>query len=227
MQLLENIGRRCKRALRAYQNRQLMKRSSGIIHVGANEGQERDMYAAFRLPVIWIEPIPAVFKKLSANISVYPDQRAFNYLVGDRDETPMVLNISNNGGLSSSVLSLAEHRDIWPEVDFNEKLELTAYTLDTIIEREMVAIEQYDSLVLDTQGSELDVLHGAVRTLQHIKLIKTEVADFEAYAGCARPETIAPFLRDAGFYEKYREPFANHPRGGRYYDITYVRAGES
>jgi hypothetical protein len=96
-----------------------------------------------------------------------------------------------------------------------------------IIEREMVAIEQYDSLVLDTQGSELDVLHGAVRTLQHIKLIKTEVADFEAYAGCARPETIAPFLRDAGFYEKYREPFAVHPRGGRYYDITYVRAGES
>jgi len=227
MRFLTRVGGRCVRALRHYQSRQLMRKASGVIHVGANEGQEREIYAAFRLPVIWIEPIPAVFEKLSANISRYPDQRAFNYLVADCDEKPMVLNISNNGGLSSSVLSLAEHRDIWPEVDFNEKLELTAYTLDTILEREIVAIGNYDSLVLDTQGSELLVLRGALRTLKHIKLIRAEVADFESYAGCARPETIATFLRDAGFYEKYREPFANHPRGGRYYDITYVRSGES
>ncbi len=223
MQLLTRIGRRCMRDLRVYQTKQLMNRSSGVIHVGANEGQERDIYASYGLPVIWIEPIPSVFDKLSANIANYRNQRAFNYLVAECDEKPLVLNISNNDGMSSSVLSLAKHRDIWPEVDFNKRLELTAYTLDTILQREMVPIERYDSLILDTQGSELLILQGALRTLQHIKYIKSEVADFEAYEGCARPETIAAFLRNAGFREKFRETQARHPQGGRYYDITYVR----
>jgi hypothetical protein len=41
-----------------------LRKVRGVIHVGANEGQERDLYAAFGLNVIWIEPIPEVFQVL-------------------------------------------------------------------------------------------------------------------------------------------------------------------
>ena len=37
---------------------------SGVIHVGANSGQERYEYNLYSLDVIWIEPIPKIFNKL-------------------------------------------------------------------------------------------------------------------------------------------------------------------
>jgi hypothetical protein len=41
---------------------------SGVVHVGANIGQERQLYAAHKLNVLWIEPISEVFKRLESNI---------------------------------------------------------------------------------------------------------------------------------------------------------------
>ena len=38
--------------------KQFLADARGVIHVGANVGQERDLYAAYRLPVVWIEPTP-------------------------------------------------------------------------------------------------------------------------------------------------------------------------
>jgi hypothetical protein len=53
-----------------------LRSCSGVIHVGAHTGQERDTYAGYRLPVIWIEPLPAQFEQLKQNIKVYPNQIA-------------------------------------------------------------------------------------------------------------------------------------------------------
>ncbi|GMR17054.1 MAG: hypothetical protein BMS9Abin32_108 [Gammaproteobacteria bacterium] len=50
--------------------------AGGVVHVGANSGQERDLYALFDLPVLWVEPIAEVFRELQANIAGYPQQRA-------------------------------------------------------------------------------------------------------------------------------------------------------
>ena len=55
-------------------------------------------------------------------------------------------------------------------------------------------------------------------------MVKAEVADFEAYAGCPRPEQIADFLKDYRLREWMRTAFAKHSSGGRYYDITYLRS---
>ena len=46
----------------------------GIIHVGANVGQEADEYQP--RDVVWIEPIPSVFLKLQGNILKYKNQIA-------------------------------------------------------------------------------------------------------------------------------------------------------
>src|SRR5262245_39160733 len=64
---------------------EFLKDAKGVIHIGASWGQERDIYAAAGLPVIWIEAIPEMFEELQRNIEGYPDQRAFNYLLTDRD----------------------------------------------------------------------------------------------------------------------------------------------
>lgn len=56
-----------------------LRKVRGIIHVGANEGQEWDLYAIFGLNVIWIEPIPEVFRTLKRNISAFPLQQWDNF----------------------------------------------------------------------------------------------------------------------------------------------------
>ena len=35
-----------------------LRKVDGIVHVGANVGQDRDLYASYGLDVLWIEPSP-------------------------------------------------------------------------------------------------------------------------------------------------------------------------
>jgi hypothetical protein len=62
---------------RAFDNpNSYLKRVTGIIHVGANLGQERELYAKYKIKVLWIEPLPHFFEKLRENIREFPDQIA-------------------------------------------------------------------------------------------------------------------------------------------------------
>jgi FkbM family methyltransferase len=217
------IGRRLLRSVARPRAHRTMTTLKGVIHVGANTGQERDEYARLGLKVLWIEPVPWIFEKLKSAIAACPGQRALAYLALDRDDGRVVMHISNNAGLSSSVMDFALHRDVWPSVQFTHDIEVPSRRLDTILESERIDPRDYDGLVLDTQGSELRVLRGATQTLRHVRMVKVEVADFEAYAGCPRPEEIAAFLHAYGLREFSRTSFATHRAGGRYYDINYLR----
>jgi FkbM family methyltransferase len=194
-----------------------LRRVSGIIHVGANAGQERDLYAGYGLDVLWIEPIPSIFDELRKNISAMPKQRALNCLVTDRDGAEYTFNIANNNGQSSSMLEFGRHTEIWPEIRFYSKITLRSVTLDTLLRDE----DRYQALVLDTQGSELLVLNGATQLLSKIRYVTAEAADFESYIGCARVDDIVQFLGDFGFKLIQRHKLAESSQGGQYFDLLF------
>src|SRR5437867_2112444 len=81
----------------------VLPRAKGIIHVGANVGQERKLYDDYALSVLWVEPIPEVFAVLQSNIAGYERQRAVAYLVADRDGAQYSFHVANNAGESSSL----------------------------------------------------------------------------------------------------------------------------
>lgn len=195
----------------------------GVVHVGANVGQERELYRRHDLDVLWIEPIPEVFATLAANLAEFPRQRAIQALVTDRDGESYQFNVANNGGESSSILALKEHRDVWPKVDFTSTIALQSSTLATVLARELIDATRYDALIMDTQGSELLVLKGAEPILAQFRFIKTEVPDFEAYEGCARLDDIERFLVARGYKELARHRFASRTAGGSYFDVVYGR----
>lgn len=209
---------------RAAKEARTLRKFRGIIHVGGNLGQEQQAYGIAGLNVLWIEPIPAVFARLKASISRWPKQKALNYLVLDEDRKDVTLHISNLDGAASSVLDMAGSLDIWPDVTFQSDLQLTGYTLDTIIDREGIDVSLYDAAILDTQGSELMVLKGAARVLHQINYIQVEAADFEAYKGCPYPKDIAAYLSAFGFCEIERKSIGKAPHGGQYWEIAYSKA---
>jgi FkbM family methyltransferase len=194
----------------------------GIIHVGANLGQERHLYAAYRLNVAWIEPNPDVFDRLSKLIIPYPKQRAFCELIADVDDQEHTFHISNNAGLSSSILELADHKKLWPKISYSKTIRLKSVTLSSLVKREQLDLTKYEALVMDTQGSEMRVLKGGVDILSNFRFIKTEVADFEAYKGCCQLADMEAFLAGRGFREVARKRFGYRVGVGSYYDIVYA-----
>lgn len=195
----------------------------GVIHVGASYGQERDLYAQHGLGVLWVEPIPEVFAQLVENLSAFPLQQALECLVTDRDGAEYEFNISNNEGMSSSILDLKLHRDIWPEVHYDRAIRLISKTLPTALADAHIDIASYDALIMDTQGSELLILQGAAPVLEHFRYIKTEAPDFEAYEGCCLVEDLARFLAPYGFVERSRHKFAERAQGGSYFDVVFEK----
>jgi FkbM family methyltransferase len=218
------LPRSVRRAIRSVKPRHAFLRDSrGVIHVGANSGQERELYEQFGLAVLWIEPIPELYARLRENIAPYPRQRALQQLVTDRDDERYAFNVSDNDGASSSILPLELHKAIWPTVGYARTIELPSVTLATLVERERIDRTAYDALVLDTQGSELLVLQGAESLLGGFRHVKAEVADFEAYKGCCRVADVDRFLARHGFRECHRRKFATKPGVGSYFDLVYRR----
>lgn len=81
-------------------------------------------------------------------------------------------------------------------------------------------------LKLDTQGSELDILHGAQKFLKHVKAVALEVAFSEYNEGAPMANDVAIAMTDFGFMametlDRHVHPFDNsrHIQS----DILYVR----
>lgn len=219
----EAVLNRIRKLLKGDPDR-FLQQISGVIHVGANMGQERNLYERYGLRVLWIEPIPEIFKMLKANLEGLHRQRALESLVTDRDDAEYQFHIANNDGASSSILDLKQHKDIWPTVAYTKTITLKSLTLASLLQRERIDPAEYDALIMDTQGSELLVLKGADPVLHSFKYIKTEVPDFESYAGCCQLTDIDSFLTQRGYKEFSRYKFANRAEGGSYYDIVYERS---
>lgn len=196
---------------------------SGVIHVGANIGQERELYAGHGLKVVWIEPIPQIYDHLCRNIRAYPDQVAIRSLITDRDGETCTLHISSNYGASSSILDLHLHREIWPAVHYVNDIELISARLPSALRDSGIDTAAYDALAIDTQGSELLVLQGAEEILPRFKYIKAEAADFESYKSCPTVDEIRGYLGAQGFRLIRKDKFAERAAGGAYYELLFER----
>jgi FkbM family methyltransferase len=200
-----------------------LSKAHGIIHIGANVGQERHGYARHALNVVWVEPIPEVFAQLESNLKLFPRQTAYQRLITDVDDKEYGFHISSNQGKSSSILALGRHVDMWPHVSFTNSIVLKSVTLDNFVQAEGLDLTKFDALVLDTQGSELLVLKGGKKTLAKMRFVKVEAADFESYVGGATAAEIDEFMAGLGFHVAQRKQFAHRDSIGSYYDTTYRR----
>ncbi len=190
-----------------------------VVHVGANTGQERDLYARDNLDVLWIEPIPAVYAQLVHNIREYPHQRALQALITNRAGDMRTLNIASNNGASSSILDFALHKDIWPEIGYVSQMEIETTTLDDL--KRGGALGPVDAVIMDAQGSEHLVIEGASDVLASARYVKAECADFESYVGCATLEALSEMLNARGFQSVRKDAFAHRSAGGTYYDVLF------
>lgn len=167
----------------------------GIIHVGAHKGEEVGFYESLGVKHIMLfEPIPKIFNELDKKIN--NKYLIFNTALGNI-EGDIVMNIENvNDSKSSSILEPHKHIEYYPHILFNEKLLVKITKLNNFISY----IDDFDTLVLDTQGYELEVLKGGELFLKKIKYIICEVNREELYLGCPHVSDIDDYLINFGFH---------------------------
>ena len=191
----------------------------GVIHVGANFGQEaKDYYDNGVENVIWIEANPRSMDTLFYHLSSFPKQNpmlVLNECVSDKDDQFVTFNISNNEGQSSSFLDLEYHKIAHAEVFYTEQIELKTKTLNTLFKD--FDLSEFTFLNADIQGAELLMLKGATEILPKIDCLYLEVNEKELYKGCGLIGEIDDFLKEFNFERVQTEWCGNFGWGDALY----------
>lgn len=83
----------------------IIKKSNGILHIGARLGQGGRRYFTRGVPVLWVEANPSVYEKLLRNVRTFPNQNAICALLGDQNDTDVQFNLASNSNTYSSIFT--------------------------------------------------------------------------------------------------------------------------
>jgi FkbM family methyltransferase len=165
----------------------------GIIQVGAHKGGELEYISKLSSNILLFEPQKDIFKELIEKLK--PGMIAENFALGAVSEKNVkMFKEKNNQSQSSSLLEPSIHLKQYPSIKFDDVEYVDIITLD-----EYKNTSDYNLMLIDVQGFELEVLKGAKRTLENIDYILCEVNRAEVYKGCPDVTEIDSFLSTFGF----------------------------
>ncbi len=137
---------------------ELITEETTFIDVGANVGYFTVLFSRLAHTVYAFEPVPAVFERLSRNVSLNgcKNVRAFQCAVSKRRGTLRLFESKISEGHDSTVRRSEHDRSILVD----------AVTLDEAVEPSAKNVV----MKVDTEGSEMDVLLGALRLIESGKV---------------------------------------------------------
>ena len=167
---------------------------SGLLHIGGHYGGELQKYKSHNIDnIVLFEPLSSNFSVLSEAVKNIGGNIVAHQVALGNGNRKVTMNISSNEAQSSSILTPKVHLTAHPEVSFSGTEEVEMKKLDDY------DYKDYNMIVVDVQGYELEVLKGASETLHNIDYIYCEVNRDEVYEGNARVEEIDEFLSTYGF----------------------------
>lgn len=192
----------------------------GIIHGGANDGEEVYSYQDLGVEhILCFEPLKSAYDELCR---LHPDVHNAKLALGDKNGTQILKVTAGDGKGSTLLIPIPEHPEIvknWrdnADIVGTEKIKVTR--LDDYLNRnkDVHPIENYDCLVLDTQGNEWEVLHGCGDYLKDFKFISVELSDVPVYEGEHPGQQVIDYLVEQGFTQD--SPLQSHN------DVFFVRS---
>lgn len=169
----------------------------GVLHIGAHECEELDVYRYFGLDPVDVVWIDALEEKIAKN-KAKGVPNVFQAVITEKDDEEVTFHITNNFE-SSSVLEFGSHARHHPHVFETEKRTLTTTRLDTFFHSHNLSPEKYTFWNLDIQGVELQALKSGQEFLKHVTAIYSEVNTEEVYKGCGLLSEMDAFLATHGF----------------------------
>lgn len=173
------------------------KSINGIIQVGAHYGQEVSDFLTLTDNILLFEPQKKAFEQLLKTIEKYDTIKAEQFALGNMDSGDIEMYIANtNDAQSSSLLEPYKHLHQYPNCQFKSKENVKITSINHYFTDKKF---NYNLLVIDTQGYELEVLKGGSNYLSKIDFILTEVSNQELYKNCVLIEDLDCFLKTHNF----------------------------
>ncbi len=171
----------------------------GVIHIGARNAEELPIYKAHKIKnVLWIEADPSTKESLQAAIKGHMFVRAAFFAATDTNG--MIELHRTNNGHSSSILTLKNHHYMSPDVKEADVYRVPQKRLDDYLQSDrFLRKTEYNIIVIDIQGAELIALKGAVKTLEKVDAIISEVNYDDLYEGAANVYELDNFLAGHDF----------------------------
>jgi FkbM family methyltransferase len=132
-----------------------------------------------------------------------------NYCITNTDDDIVNYNIASNNGHSSSIYPMKEHKEIWKDVSEVGQSEFKTKRMMTIVKENNINLLEYEDLIVDVQGAELEVLKSFDGNIRHFKTIEVEISTKELYEGQVLFPELNQYLEDHGF-KKQCEPHTFH-----------------
>lgn len=181
----------------------------GVIHVGMSWGEEIADYLAFGAThVIGFEPIKNAWKEavklygndervLLVNLALGNDDKLSEMTIVD-DKEPMVGHPVGTGG--SSFFEEITKPEGTPERYVYGKQEFGILRFTSWLEQHTgINPADYNALVIDVQGMELDVLKGFGECIEHIQYANIECSRVPVYKGEAPAQEVVDWMVAHGF----------------------------
>lgn len=191
----------------------LLTESTGVLHIGAHDGQESSFYNSLGCRVLWVEANPSVFQRLEARIAPFSSQKAKLALLGNK-KTIVDFHIAENDGQSSSVFEFGAKSRF--NLQMSRTLKLKMMRLSDLCTP--TEIKKYSHWVIDVQGAEKLVLEGAENYLKYCASLDIEVSTYETYKGGVQLDELVAFLSQHGFVPVWK--FSKNSHG----NLIFVRA---
>lgn len=180
---------------------------NGIVQGGANDGEE--MENAIRLGIehyVAFEPLTSAFEKLQ-QIPIPEGYSYHLYKTGLHNVAKSAkLQVTAIDGKGSSIYETEwEHPEVlknWNQgqaaIVGEESISLQRF--DHFVKlHPQIDWSQYDTLQLDTQGNEMEILEGMGDTLQNFKYLCIELSITPVYKGETPGAEVAAWLKEKGF----------------------------
>jgi FkbM family methyltransferase len=177
-----------------------------VLQIGANDGKFDDpawgTIRKHQLQALLVEPIPTMFKELTANYSDQPQVTCENCAIAREDGNITLYHVRPNPSLPAYVSRVAslkrqvilKQRGKVPNIaKFIEPISLPALSLRTLLQKH--GIRKVDWLQLDTEGYDFEILKMLWATP-----IRPEIISFECeHLNRSDKLACAAMLRGSGY----------------------------
>ena len=189
---------------------------NGVIQAGANDGEEIENFIRMGIDhLIAFEPLTSAFDILNER---YGD-KAHCFKLGLHDTNRMAdLQVTDIDGKGSSIFETEwEHPEVkrnWNQgqaaIVGKEEIELVRFDtwakqmhnrfyVDSRGQKRLIDLAQYDTLQLDTQGNEMEILLGMGKWLKQFKYLCIKLSVTPVYKGETPGAEVAAWLKTQGY----------------------------
>jgi len=173
---------------------------TGIVHVGMNVGQEIPIYRSLGINrIMGFEPLPEAYNQLAAN---YPEYAFWQAGLGAKAERRTLHVTATADGQSSSVYDPGVESGYPATEIIKEEIPITIVRFDDLVYSTGIDLLGYNTMVIDVQGMELEVLKGLGNFLKVFDFYIIECSPTAIYKGGATLEQVASLMKEHGYRQQ-------------------------